>query len=52
VPWKKDIGDSGERQGGRPRQQPQSDLVRFLANTGFSELDLERRTDLNRDIEL
>lgn len=36
----------------RQRQGSKSDLLAFLSNTGFSELDLERRTDLNRDIEL
>jgi antitoxin Phd len=34
------------------RRRPKSSLLAFLSNTGFSELDLERRTDLNRDIEL
>jgi prevent-host-death family protein len=36
----------------RQRKRPKSSLVEFLSNTGFSELDLERRTDLSRDIEL
>jgi prevent-host-death family protein len=34
------------------RKRSKSGLLEFLSNTGFSELDLERRTDLNRDIEL
>jgi antitoxin Phd len=34
------------------RKRSKSSLLEFLSNTGFSELDLERRTDLNRDIEL
>lgn len=34
------------------RKRSKSNLLEFLSNTGFSELDLERRTDLNRDIEL
>jgi len=33
-------------------QRPRSNLTEFLANTGFSELDLKRRTDLSREIEL
>ena len=36
----------------RQRKRSKSSLLEFLSNTGFSELDLERRTDLNRDIEL
>jgi hypothetical protein len=34
------------------RKRSKSGLLEFLSNTGFSELDLDRRTDLNRDIEL
>jgi antitoxin Phd len=34
------------------RKRSKSSLLEFLSNTGFSELDLDRRTDLNRDIEL
>ena len=34
----------------QPRES-ESGLVEFLADTGFSELDLRRRTDLNRDTE-
>jgi prevent-host-death family protein len=34
------------------RKRSKSSLLEFLSDTGFSELDLDRRTDLNRDIEL
>lgn len=34
------------------RRRSRSGLLEFLSNTGFSELDVERKTDLNRDIEL
>jgi prevent-host-death family protein len=36
----------------RQRKRSKSSLLKLLSNTGFSELDLERRTDLNGDIEL
>jgi prevent-host-death family protein len=36
----------------RRRRQPGASLVEFLKKAKFGELDLERRTDINRDIEL
>lgn len=34
------------------RREPKQSLVEFLKNTGFGELDLERRFEPSRDIDL